>query len=142
MKAKLITFLAVLAQAVAAYGHGDIEIGPKGGRILEFSEDATTLGEVRIKDGKFQIEVLDKDMKPVPLADQELTVTSADRAKPEKLTVERKDGKYFVAPTVKSGEWVIFRFKKDARAKPFTARLHYDAALSTDGKTPNWLHAH
>ena len=128
--------------AAAAYGHGDVEIGPKGGRILAFSENGTTLAEVSVKNGKFQVEVLDKDMKPVPLTDQVLTVTSGDRAKPEKLKVEKVDGRYFVSPTVKPGQWVIFQFRQVPSAKPFTARLEYDTRPSGDGKTPNWLHSH
>src|SRR5215204_2834904 len=142
MRTKLITLFSLLACAVSAFGHGEIKIGPSGGRVLPLSEDAKTLGEISVKNGKFQIEVLDKEMKAVPLSDQELSVTAGDRAKPEKLAVEKEGGKYFVAPTAKAGDWVILQFKKDAKAKPFTARFQYDTALSKDGKTPNWLHAH
>ena len=142
MKNKLIPFLSSLVLAVTAYGHGEIKIGPNGGRIVEFGKDSNVVGEVSEKEGKFQIRLLDKQMKPVALADQELTVTSGEREKPVKLPVEKKDAKFFVAPTAKSGQWVILQFKETAAAKPATARFQYDAALSKDGKTPNWLHAH
>ncbi len=141
MKSQLVALLSTLAMALAAFGHGGMWIGPNGGRILIFSTDATTLGEVIVQDGKFQIEVLDKDMKPVPLAAQELTVTRGVREKPEKLAVEKKDGKYFVAPTVEFAEWVIFQFKENATAKPFTARLLY-AGVSANGKTPDGIDTH
>ena len=44
----------------------------------------------------FQIGLLDKDMKPMPIEKQTLTATTGDRSKPEKLTVETKDGKFVV----------------------------------------------
>ncbi len=141
MKTKLITLILALT-AGYAFGHGEIKIGPNGGRVVELSKDGSTLGEVSEKDGKFQIEILDGKMKSVPLADQELTVTTGDRDNPEKLPVEKKDGKYFVAPTAKSGQWVILQYKANAGAKPVTARFQYDTGLGADGKTPNWLYVH
>ncbi len=141
MKTKLITLILALT-AGSAFGHGEIKIGPNGGRVVELSKDGSTLGEVSEKDGKFQIEILDGKMKSVPLADQELTVTSGDRDNPEKLPVEKKDEKYFVAPTAKSGQWVILQYKANSKAKPVTARFHYDTKVGDDGKTPNWLYVH
>ena len=142
MLPKLFVLLTSLGIAISAYGHGDVEIGPKGGRILALDEDGTSLAEISVKNGKFRVEVLDKDMRPVPLTEQVLTVTVGDRAKPEKLPVEKVEGKYFESPTVKPGQWVIFQFRQQPKAKPFTARLEYDTRLSSDGKTPFWLHSH
>lgn len=138
MKKQLLTLLSSLALTTAAFAHGEVEIGPNGGRILEFSKNESMHGEVTVKDGKFQIAVLDKDMKPVALEAQELTATSGDRAKPEKLTVEKKDGK-FVVPTVKEGEWIIFQYKETAKTKPITARLQYDTNACGECKKPEWL---
>ena len=138
MKKQLLTLLSRLALTAAAFAHGEVEIGPNGGRILEFSKNETMHGEVTVKDGKFTIALLDKDMKPVALAEQELTATSGDRAKPEKLAVEKKDGK-FVVPTVKDGEWVIFQYRETAKAKPITARLQYETKACGECKKPEWL---
>lgn len=138
MKTKLVTFLSSLALSVAAFGHGEIEIGPSGGRILEFSKNETMHGEVTEKGGKLHIEVLDKDMKPVALTGQELTATTGDRAKPEKVAVA-KEGKYFVIPEPKAGEWVIFQFKENAKAKAITARLEYDTKKCGECDNPEWL---
>jgi hypothetical protein len=139
MKKTLLQLLAIAGFATAtAFGHGDVELGPNGGRILEFSKDETVHGEVTVKGGKFQIAVLDKEMKPVELAAQELTATSGDRAKPEKLAVEKKDGKFLV-PTVKDGEWIIFQYRETAKAKPVTARLQYDTKACGQCKKPEWL---
>lgn len=138
MKKQILALLGSLALTTAAFAHGEVEIGPNGGRILEFSKNETMHGEVTVKDGKFHIALLDKDKKPVALAEQELTATSGDRAKPEKLTVEKKDGK-FVIPTVKEGEWIIFQFRESAKAKPVTARLQYDTKPCGECKKAEWL---
>jgi hypothetical protein len=138
MKKQLLTLLSSLALTAAAFAHGEVELGPNGGRILEFSKNETMHGEVTARDGKFTIALLDKDMKPVALAEQELTATTGDKAKPEKLTVEKKDGK-FVVPMVKEGEWIIFQFREVAKAKPVTARLHYDTTICSACKAPEWI---
>ena len=140
MKTNILTLLAVLALGLTrSFGHGDVELGPGGGRILEFSKNESMHGEVTVKGGKFHIAVLDKDMKPVALEKQVLTATSGDREKPEKLAVEKADGR-FVVPQLKGGDyWIIFQFKLTPDAKPITARLHYDEALCPKCKKGEWL---
>ncbi len=138
MKKNIASFLITLALSASAFAHGEVELGPNGGRILEFSKNDSMHGEVTVKDGNFHIAVLDKAMKPVALAEQTLTATSGDKAKPEKLTVEMKDGK-FVVPAVKEGEWIIFQYRETAKAKPITARLQYDTHACGECKKPEWL---
>ena len=130
--------LAFISQQTAR-AHSDVEIGPNGGRVLEFSTNQTVHGEVVEKDGVFQICLLDKDMKPMPIGQQTLTATTGDRSKPEKLTVETKDGK-FVVPIQKGGDhWTIFQFRETPDAKPVTARLHYIAKQCATCDKPDWL---
>jgi len=138
MKQTILTLLVGLALSASAAAHGEVEIGPHGGRILEFSKNETMHGELLVKDNQFHITLLDKDMKRVALGEQELTATSGDRAKPEKLAVEKKDGT-FVVPVIKAGEWVIFQFRENAKAKPVTARLQYDLTSCGTCKSPEWL---
>lgn len=138
MKKQLLTLLSSLILTAAALAHGGVELGPNGGHMLELSKNETMHGEVVLKAGKFEIALLDKDLKPVALAEQELTATSGDRAKPEKLSVEKKDGK-FVVPAVKEGEWVIFQFRDTPKAKPVTARMQYDTKTCSACKAPEWL---
>lgn len=140
MRSNLLSILAVLALGLTrSFGHGDVEVGPNGGRILEFSRDETMHGEVTAKDGRFHIALLDKAMKPVALAEQTLTATSGDRAKPEKLTVE-KEGGHFVIPMLQGGDyWIIFQFRPTPTARAITARLHYDAAICPKCKKGEWL---
>ena len=138
MKKQLLTLLSSLTLTAAALAHGDIEVGPNGGRILEFSKNETMHGEVTVKDGKFVIALLDKAMKPVALGEQTLTANGGPTGKAGKLAVEKTDGK-FVIPAVKPGEWLIVQFKPDAKAKAITARLQYDTAPCPKCKAQEWL---
>ena len=93
MKTKLTTIILALT-AGFAFGHGDIELGPNKGRILEFSTNETMHGEVTEKDGKLNIAVLDKDMKPVAIAAQELTATAGTRDKPVKMEITNTEAAF------------------------------------------------
>lgn len=137
MKIKAL-LLALIASASAAFAHEGVEIGPNGGRILEFSKNETMHGEVTVKGDKFHIALLDKDMKPVALADQSLSITTGDRENPKKLAVE-KDAKGFVTPLVKDGEWLIIQFKEKPDTKAVTARFEYNTAICGECKAVEWL---
>jgi hypothetical protein len=136
MKKTLTTTLLVLT-AGFAFGHGDIELGPNKGRILEFSSDETMHGEVIDKDGKLQIALLDKDMKPVKIEAQTLTATAGQRNNPTKLEVTVQ-GDAFTLATPTAGDWIILQFKASANAKAVTARLHYDTSKCEPCSNPEW----
>jgi hypothetical protein len=138
MKKQLLTLLSSLVLTAAALAHGEVEVGPNGGRILEFSKDETMHGEVTVKDGKFHIALLDKNKKPVALAEQTITASGGPTAKPEKLVVE-KSGDHFVVTAVKPGEWLILQYKDTAKAKAVTARMQYDTAICSACKEPEWI---
>lgn len=140
MKTSLLTLAAVLLLGLTrVLAHGGVELGPNGGRILEFSKNETMHGEVTAKDGYFHIALLDRDMKPVELKDQTLTATTGDRKSPEKLAVEKKDGK-FVVPMQKGEDFLtIFQFRETPSARPVVARLQYDAAICSACKNAEWL---
>ena len=137
MKTKLTTLLLTLTAALA-FGHSGVELGPNGGRILEFSKNETMHGEVTVKDGQFHIALLDKDMKPVALAEQTLAATTGDRESPTKLEVTKTD-KGFTLPVVKAGAWLIVQFKADAKAKAITARLEYNTENCGGCNAAEWL---
>ncbi len=137
MKTKLTIILLALT-AGFAFGHGDIEIGPNKGRILEFSTNETMHGEVTEKDGKLHIAVLDKDMKSVKVEAQSLTATAGTREKPVKLEVTKSEiGFTITAP--KAGEWLIVQYKESTDAKPITARMHYDTKKCGTCEYVEWL---
>ncbi len=138
MKKYLLALLSSLALTTSLLAHGGGELGPNGGRLLEFSKDESMHGEVTVKDGHFEIALLDKAHKPVALADQTLSASGGPSGKAEKLTVEKKDGK-FVLPVVKDGEWLILQYKNAPDAKPITARLQYDLEKCGKCKNPEWL---
>jgi uncharacterized glyoxalase superfamily protein PhnB len=137
MKTKLTTLILTFITA-AAFGHGGVEIGPNGGRILEFSKNETMHGEVTVKGDKFHIAVLDKNMKPVAMTGQTLTATTGDRNKPVKLEVS-KDDKGFIVPLVKSGQWLIMQFKQSPKGGAITARLEYDTSNCGGCNKAEWL---
>lgn len=141
MKTKNLTATLLLAFAFTGItqAHEGVELGPNGGRILEFSDNETMHGEVTAKDGQFHIAVLDKDLKPVAIKAQHLTATSGDRANPAKLDVTVKDDA-FVVPMMKGEDfWVIFQFQENDSADKVTARLHYNAENCSGCDSPEWL---
>jgi len=138
MKHPLLTLAALLLlSTAAAFGHGDVEIGPNGGRILELSKNESMHAEITVKDGKFHVALLDKDMKPVAVKDQSLTATGGTRQKPEKLTVE-KTAEGFLMPVVPAGQWLILQFKENDKAKAVTARMEYDTSNCDACDAPEW----
>jgi hypothetical protein len=137
MTTKLTSVILALSSAFAL-GHGDIEIGPNKGRILEFSTDESMHGEVVRKDDKLHIILLDKDMKPVVIDKQTLTATAGTRQKPEKLEVTITESG-FAIPEPEGGQWLILQYKQDPEAKPVTARLHYDTTVCGGCEKPEWL---
>jgi hypothetical protein len=137
MKTKLTT-LAVALLTSLSLAHEGVEIGPNGGRILEFSKNETLHGEITVKGDSFHITVLDKDMKPVTNTEQTLTAITGDRESPQKLQVTKTE-KGFTLPAVKAGEWLILQFKPDAKAKAITARMEYNTSECEACKNPEWL---
>ncbi len=138
MKTHILALLSSLAITASALAHGEVELGPNGGRILEFSKDETMHGEVTVKDGKFVIALLDKDKKPVALAEQTITANGGPTGKAAKLEVTKADGK-FTIPAVKPGEWLILQYKDNAKAKAITARLEYNLDNCSACNAPEWL---
>jgi hypothetical protein len=140
MKTSLLALAAVLLLGVSrTFAHGDVELGPNGGRLVEFSTNKTLHGEVTLKEGRFHVAVLDKDMKPVPLKDQKLLVTGGDRSNPENPKVD-KEGDHFVFPALKGDSYlVVLQFKATPSAKFITARFEYDAAICSACKKGEWL---
>ena len=139
MKTRIAALLFCLAACfLPARAHEGVELGPNGGRILEFSKDETLHGEIAVKNGRFHIALLDKDMKAVAVGTHVLTATGGERARPVKLEVT-KEAAGFSLPVVKEGQWLILQLRPSPDAKPVTARLHYDTAECSGCKAPEWL---
>ena len=137
-KASRLHLLCLSLLSSLSFAHEGVELGPNGGRILEFSKNETMHGELTLKGGRFHVALLDKDMKPVALAEQTLTVTTGDRESPRKLTVE-KDAQGFVMPAASPGEWLILQFRNSPADKAVTARFEYNTAICEECKSPEWI---
>lgn len=137
MKHIIIALLFTLT-TVSIPAHEGVELGPNGGRILEFSKNETMHGEVVVKDGRFHIALLDKDMKPVVVREQTLAATGGTRQKAVKLEVTRASGG-FSMPVVQPGEWLILQYKETPSAKAVTARMEYNTEICKGCKQAEWL---
>jgi hypothetical protein len=137
MKTKLTTLIIVLTGSFA-FGHGEVELGPNKGRIVEFSTDESMHGELTAKNGKLHITLLDKDMKPVKIDAQSIIATGGTREKPVKLEVTKSEAG-FTLGAPQNGEWLILQYKGTANAKPVTARVHYDVSNCSTCTNPEWL---
>ena len=115
-----------------------MDLGPNDCKIVDISKDEPLHSEVNIKDGHFHIALLDKDLKPMAVAGHSLTATAGTVVIPQKLEV-KTEAKGFFVPLVKSGDWVILRFKATPEAKAITARLHYDTSICFECKAMEWL---
>lgn len=135
MKTKLMT-LALALIAGVAFGHGGVELGPKGGRLLELSKDESMHAEVLVKDGKFHLTLLDKDLKPVKVTEQTITATTGDRKSPEKLEVAKTDTG-FTVPVVKDGAWLIVQFKATPRPSPSRPAWSTTLANAASARAPS-----
>ena len=136
MKTKLTAILLALTTTFAL-AHEGVELGPEKGRIVEFSTDESMHGEVTEKDGKLNIALLDKDMKPVKVEAQSLVATAGTREKPAKLAVTPTDGGFsLVAPG--ENEWLILQYKATPESKPITVRLHFMTKTCPPCGNPEW----
>lgn len=141
IQSKVITLLALSVFAVLvapADGHEGVEIGPNGGRILEFSKDESRHGELTLKDGKFHLALLDQDMKPMVVDKQSLTATSGTRQSPVRLEVEKSESG-FVFPEIEPGQWLILQYKEKPLSRAITARMEYDTSVCEECDSPEWL---
>lgn len=135
----MILAAAFLLTAIQALAHSDKEVGPSGGRILEFSTNQTLHGEVTLTNGIFYVALLDKNMKPVPLAEQSLAVTGGSRSNPETPKVEKR-AHHFTFPALKGDSYLlVFQYKDNLLAKPITARFEFDSAICSGCKKGEWL---
>ncbi|MHA3773075.1 hypothetical protein ACXR0O_16205 [Verrucomicrobiota bacterium sgz303538] len=138
MKTRIATLLTSLALAASALAHGDVELGPNGGRLVEFGDHTDIHAEVALKDGKFVIGLYDeKAKKEIPVTDQKLTITHKEANK--KLTPELKDGKWALAKPEGDDFWLIMQLKDNDKAKARNGRLHYDATKCSACNNPEWL---
>lgn len=138
MKKHILSALAILAlAATTAFAHGDVEIGPNGGRVVDLGDKAPS-AEVVLQGGNFVISLYDEGAKKtVPATAQSLSIVHKESGK--KLEAKLADGKWTVAKPDGKDFWLILTLKDDAKSKGRTGRLHYDEAICGDCKSPEWI---
>ncbi len=126
MKANLRILTVAVALCVglftAAAAEKKIEAGPKGGRILDKTSPKAEF--VVEKDHSVTIAFYDADLKPVAVADQNVTVVAGK----SKLEFEKK-GDVLVSKTKLpegDGYNLVVQFKQTADAKPTNLRFKLD----------------
>lgn len=135
----LVQFAFLILLALRSFGHGGAPLGPQGGRLLDFSKDQSIRGEVTLVDGMFRVALLDKNLKPIELNGQVLTVSGGDRRKPEKPVV-RQEGGRFVFAALKGDEYpLVLQFKPARDGKTVTAKFTYDASVCSACNHAEWL---
>ena len=138
MKRILTTLLASLALAASALAHGDVELGPNGGRLVPFGEKNPLHAEVTLDGSNFVIGLYDEEAKKmIPAASQVLTITQKETNK--KLEPVLKDGKWTVAKPAGKDFWLIMTLKDDPKGKSRVGRLHYDETICPDCGAQEWV---
>jgi len=132
---KRILLLSIL-MAATAFAHERIVLGPNGGRVVYVDSAAIPHVEFRVNaEGRAKIALLDKTRSPIPLTQQEITVTAGPRSSAVKLAVE-KIGNTFVTDPVPAGApyYVVIQIRETPSTKPVTARVYYDHKPGKSGK--------
>jgi CheY-like chemotaxis protein len=108
------------------------EGGPKGGRLLEkTSPKAEFFVE---KDKTVTINFYDSTLKPVPAAEQSVTVIADAKEGKQRIEFEKKGDSLVSKTKLPEGDGynVVVQFKQTSDAKPQNYRFKYDT--STCGK--------
>ncbi len=128
----LLHLLTLLALSSTLHAHGRFLFSPGGGRILAIDSVTTPNAEVKLTP--------DLDRKPMPLGERKLVVTAGDRSASKKLSLETK-GETLVTEPAPAGTdyYVIMQLREPGAAKSVPFRLHFDTAICSDCKQPEWL---
>ena len=130
---KLITLAGVLCAGLLTVAAADkkIEAGPKGGRLLgKTSPKAEFFVE---KDRTVTIAFYDEKQKPIPAADQSVTVIADARDGKSSLEFEKKGDTLVSKTKLPEGDGynLVVQFRQTADARPQNFRFKLD--LSTCG---------
>jgi hypothetical protein len=136
----LLTILFTAAFAAAASAHQAVDLGPNGGRLLDFGKGQPLKAEVVLKDGKFHVGLYDSAAKKIVApGSRVLTITTADRSKPKSLDLKLEDGRWTTSKPPGDNFWLIFQLRESASTPAKTSRLHYDASNCGGCNRPEWL---
>lgn len=119
-----VVLCAGLLTAVAA--DKKLEAGPKGGRLLEKTEPKAEF--VVEKDHTVSIHFYDATLKPVPAAEQAVTVIADARGGKARIEFEKKDGSLVSKGKLPEGDGynLVVQFKQSADGRPRNFRFAPD----------------
>jgi hypothetical protein len=138
MKTKLTAILTLAFSLLTATAHERITVGPGDGRLAFLDSTTTPSAEFNVKDGKLHITLLDKDLKPIALAEQTLTITTGERGNAKKLEVSKAGNNFTAALPAGEDFWCVFQLKETKAAKSITFRVHYRAEICAECKKAEW----
>lgn len=123
MKKRILILLAGFGLMIPTLPAAD-KAGPKGGKLLEVPEGYVEFFVNPTRQG--EIVFYDKELKPQPVAAQEVIVTAGTREKQEKLSVEKTDAQFVTKPLpAGDGYYVILQIKASPDAEAKTLRIRY-----------------
>jgi hypothetical protein len=138
MKTTIISLFSSIVLAVSAFAHGDIDLGPNGGRLVEFRGHGSLHAEFVLKNDSFIVSLYDeKSKKEIPVTGQALTITHKESGK--ELSAELKDGKWILTKPAGDDFWLILQLKENDTEKAKVGRLHYDGANCSGCNKAEWL---
>ena len=131
--------LAVLALGISLAQAGDkVTAGAKGGRLLE---NESPRAEFFVeKDRTVSLTFYDKDMKPVPVADQNATAIAETKDGKKKIDFEKKGEILVSKSSLPEGEGynVVLQLKQNIDAKPKNFRIPLNTSICSKCHHPEY----
>jgi len=138
MKMKYLLFVAALLCGVVSLHAEKIVGGPKGGRLLE---NTTPRAEFFVeKDHTVTITFYDANLKPIPAANQSVSVVADAKGGKSKLEFEKKGDVLVSKGKLPEGDGynVVVQFKQTSDAKPQNFRIKFDQKICNECKRPEY----
>ena len=131
--------LAVLALGITLAQAGEkVTAGAKGGRLLE---NESPRAEFFVeKDHSVSLTFYDKDMKPVPVADQKATAIAEKKDGKKKIEFEKKGDILVSKSPLPEGDGytVVVQLKQTADAKPKNFRIPLNLSICSKCHHPEY----
>jgi hypothetical protein len=130
----LLTLSALTAAGQKPHTHEKRDAGPNGGHII-----ATAVPRAEflvLADRKITIRFLDLAGKPIPPAEQVVTVTTGDRMKPTKITFTRKGMILYSNAPIPAGDNlpIVVQIKSTPTTPMVTAKFTLDLSVCGECK--------
>jgi hypothetical protein len=128
MKQSMVTATFIVCAALFANAAEKVPAGPKGGRLLEKTEPKTEF--FLEKDRTATITFYDASMKPIPAADQTVTLHADVPSAKQKIEFEKKGDVLVSRTKLPEGDGynVVVQYKSRADAKPQNYRFRLDTS--------------